>query len=135
MRPAANSRRRGRSAGFCIGWLFCAGMADCRWKFTAICLVDANGGVGFNNFLTDGGEVVATYKLANINRFKLEKVIHKFFESAKLEIEIIDRFGKPVKVREWFLVPLFVIDEMVEKIKDGTISDYYYDPTSAELKR
>ncbi len=86
-------------------------------------------------FLMADVEVVATYKLANINRFKLEKVIHKFFESAKLEIEIIDRFGKPVKVREWFLVPLFVIDEMVEKIKDGTISDYYYDPTSAELKR
>ena len=51
-------------------------------------------------------EIIATYRLANINRVKLEKLIHKFFESAKLEIEIIDRFGKPVKVREWFLVPV-----------------------------
>lgn len=86
-------------------------------------------------FLMAEVEIVATYKLANINRVKLEKVIHKFFEPAKLEIEIKDRFGKPVKAREWFLAPLFVIDEMVEKIKDETIGDYYYDPASAGLKR
>jgi hypothetical protein len=86
-------------------------------------------------FLMADVEVIATYKLANINRVKLEKIIHKFFDSAKLEIEVRDRFGKAIKVREWFLVPLFIIDEVVDKIKDGTISDYYYDPTLAELKR
>ncbi len=80
-------------------------------------------------------EIIATYKLANINRTKLEAIIHKFFSATKLDVEIIDRFGKPVKAREWFLVPLFIIDEVVNKIKDGTISDYYYDPASAELKR
>ena len=53
----------------------------------------------------------------------------------KLDIEIKDRFGKPVKPNEWFLVPIFIIDEMVDKIKDGSISDYYYDPSSAELKK
>jgi hypothetical protein len=35
--------------------------------------------------------------------------------------------------REWFLVPIFVIDEAVEKIKDGTISEYVYDPSRAKL--
>lgn len=86
-------------------------------------------------FLMADVEIIATYKLANINRVKLEKVIHKLFESTKLEIEIKDRFGKPVKAREWFLVPLFIIDEVVNKIKEGTISDYYYDHTSATLKK
>lgn len=86
-------------------------------------------------FLMDDVEIIATYKLANISRAKLENIIHKFFGAAKLDIEIKDRFGKPVKAREWFLVPVFIIDEMVEKIKDGTISDYYYDPASAELKK
>jgi hypothetical protein len=33
--------------------------------------------------------------------------------------------------REWFLVPLFVINEAVERIKDGSISGYRYDPDSA----
>lgn len=86
-------------------------------------------------FLMAEVEIVATYKLANINRVKLESIIHRFFNSAKLDIEILDRFGKPVKSREWFLVPIFIVDEMVEKIKEGTLSDYYYDPKSAELKK
>jgi len=75
-------------------------------------------------FLMADVEVVATYELYNINRTKLENLIHKFFDAARLEIEIKDRFGNPVAPREWFLVPLFVINEVVEKIKDGTISKY-----------
>ena len=66
-------------------------------------------------------EIVATYELFNINRKKLEALIHRFFDSAKMEIQINDRFGNPVVPREWFLVPLFVIDDVVQKIKEGTI--------------
>ena len=80
-------------------------------------------------------EIIATYKLANINRVKLENLFQKFFGAARFDIEIKDRFGKLVRPKEWFLVPLFIIDEMVDKIKDGTITDYYYDPTSAQLKK
>jgi len=86
-------------------------------------------------FLMADVEIVATYELYNINRTKLEKLIHRFFERAQLDVQIKDRFGQPVVPREWFLVPLFVIDELVEKIKDGTISDYKYDPKSACLKQ
>lgn len=78
-------------------------------------------------------EIVATYELFNINRQKLEALLHRFFDNAKMEIQIMDRFGKPVVPREWFLVPLFVIDEVVEKIKDGTIGEYRYDTESAAL--
>jgi hypothetical protein len=86
-------------------------------------------------FLMADVEVVVTYQLANINRFKLERLIHQFFDHARIDIEIKDRFGKPVRVREWFLVPIFVIDEMVERIKDGTIEAYYYDKNSARLRQ
>lgn len=80
-------------------------------------------------------EIVATYKLANINRTKLESLIHRIFDPARLDIEIKDRFGKPVIPREWFLVPLFVIDEAVDRIKNGTITGYVYDPKIATLVR
>ncbi len=33
-----------------------------------------------------------------------------------------DRLGNPVKPKEWFLVPVAAIDEMVERIKDGSIT-------------
>ncbi len=84
-------------------------------------------------FLMANVEIVATYELYNINRTKLENLIHRIFEPARLEIEIMDRFGRPVTPREWFLVPLFMIDEAVNRIKDGTISGYVYDPQAARL--
>ena len=84
-------------------------------------------------FLLADVEVVATYELYNINRTKLEKLIHRIFDVARLDIEISDRFGNPVIPREWFLVPLFAIDDAVEKIRDGTISNHVYDPKSAKL--
>lgn len=84
-------------------------------------------------FLMADVEVVATYELSNINRIKLENLIHKFFEPAKLDIKIKDRFGNPVVPREWFLVPLFIIDEVVERIKDGSIVRFQYDPKGSKL--
>ena len=74
-------------------------------------------------FLLADVEVVATYKLFNINRTKFENLVHKVFNNARMEIDIMDRFGNPVEPREWFLVPIFVIDEAIEKFKDGTISN------------
>jgi hypothetical protein len=76
-----------------------------------------------------------TYELFNINRTRLENIIHRVFGPARLDIEVKDRFGQPITPREWFLVPVFVIDEAIEKIKDGTITDYVYDPKTASLAR
>lgn len=84
-------------------------------------------------FLLADVEIVATYKLSNINRTKLENLIHRIFYPARLQIEIKDRFGNPIVPREWFLVPIFVINEAVEHIKDGTITDYRYEPKAAAL--
>jgi hypothetical protein len=78
-------------------------------------------------------EVVMTYKLANINRTKLENIFHRIFAPAQLELTIDDRFGRPVRPREWFLVPLHVINEAVERIRDGTITNVIYDPKTAML--
>lgn len=85
-------------------------------------------------FLMADVEVVTTYELFNINRVKLENLLHRIFEAARLDVEIKDRFGHPVTPREWFLVPLFAIDEAVERIRDGSIKGMAYDPETATLK-
>lgn len=84
-------------------------------------------------FLMADVEIVATYQLSNINRVKLENLIHRFFETAKLEIAITDRFGSPVVPREWFIAPLSVIDAAVGKIRDGSIVDSFYDVTAGKI--
>ena len=78
-------------------------------------------------------EVVKTYRLYNVNASKLENLFHKFFSPAKLTIEMLDRFGKPYQPREWFLVPLEALDEAVERLKDGSLSEYCYDSKQAKL--
>ena len=52
-----------------------------------------------------------------------------------MDVTITDRFGKPVSPREWFQVPLFVIDEAIERIRDGSITQYRYDPSRVALVR
>lgn len=78
-------------------------------------------------------EVVATYKLHNLNRIRLENLFHRLFGAAQLDLTIEDRFGNPVKPKEWFLLPLPVIDEAVQRIRDGSITDVSYDPKTARL--
>ncbi|UUZ78793.1 GIY-YIG nuclease family protein [Paenibacillus sp. P26] len=80
-------------------------------------------------------EVVASYKLAGINRTKLEGIFHRIFAPAQLDLTVHDRFGRPVRPKEWFLVPLHVIDEAVKRIQDGSITNVTYDPMTASLVR
>jgi len=78
-------------------------------------------------------EVVASYKLVGVNRAKLEGIFHRIFAAAQIDLTIHDRFGHPVKPREWFLVPLSFIDEAVRRIVDGSITEMVYDPKTATL--
>jgi hypothetical protein len=78
-------------------------------------------------------EIVATFKLANIDAKGLEALLHKFFGNARWDLELKDRFDTPVKPKEWFFVPLNVIEEVIEKIKEGTIDQFRYDLSTASL--
>jgi hypothetical protein len=52
---------------------------------------------------------------------------------ARLAHSADDRFGNNVQPREWFLVPLQVIDELISRIMDGPITEMLYEPTTASL--
>ena len=84
-------------------------------------------------YLLAGVEIVATYKLHNVNRVKLEGLFHRVFGAAQLDLAIEDRFGRAVKPREWFLVPLHVIDEVVQRLVDGSLTGVVYDAQAASL--
>ena len=86
-----------------------------------------------STYLLADVEVVASYKLHNIQRTKLENIFHRLFAAAQLDLSIEDRFGNMVQPREWFLLPLAVIDAAVGHIRDGSIAQMRYDPQSARL--
>ena len=77
--------------------------------------------------------VVKVYSRKHNKMFKLEKLLHRFFSPARLQIEIKDRFGRPVVPQEWFLVPFECIEEAIERIKDKSIQFYKYDAKDAKL--
>jgi hypothetical protein len=78
-------------------------------------------------------EIVATYQVVNISPTKLEGLIHGFFGGVRLDMQLKDRFGFQVVPREWFLVPLTAIDDCVEKIRTGQITNFRYDPQEARI--
>jgi len=86
-------------------------------------------------YLFAGVELVAVYRLANINCKAFESLLHKFLARARIDLALADRFGGKVQPREWFLVPLPVVEEAVERIKDGSISNYVFEVETASMKR
>ncbi len=78
-------------------------------------------------------EIVATFKLSNVNRSKLEGLLHKFFATARLDVELKNQFGFQVEPREWFLVPLAVIERAVRLLMEGSLAKFRYEPQKAKL--
>jgi hypothetical protein len=73
---------------------------------------------------------VRTYDAIDLNTNKFENLLHRFFAEARLNIEIMDRFGKPFKPREWFLLSLPVIEKAIPMIIDGSIIRHRFDAKS-----
>ena len=60
--------------------------------------------------------IVRTFKIYNVNAQKIEQLLHRFFGSSCLNIDIFDKHGERHMPREWFVAPLDVIEDAVELI-------------------
>ena len=63
----------------------------------------------------------------NADPKKVESLLHRIFGHSCLEFDIFDKNGKRHSPREWFIVPLNVIEEAVALIMNGDIINYKYD--------
>jgi len=70
---------------------------------------------------------IASWKCYNMNTQKFEQLIHNFFGSSCLEIDVFDEKGNRHTPREWFIAPIEVIEQTIELIINGNIVDYKYD--------
>ena len=71
-------------------------------------------------------QIVSAYEVYNVNPHKLEQLIHQFFGNTCLDIDIIDGDGKLHRPREWFVVPLNIIEEAIALIISGEVVKYRY---------
>jgi hypothetical protein len=86
-------------------------------------------------FLLADVDIVATYKLYDVDRPRLERLIHRVLNEVRFDTRIPDRFGKLISPREWFMVPLPIIDEIVQRVSDNSLVGMIYNPTKAALLR
>lgn len=77
---------------------------------------------------------IATYKVYNRNADKLENLLHRFFASACLDIDLFNEKGQRLNPREWFVVPFDVIDESIQLILNESIVNYEYDTETQKIK-
>ena len=78
-------------------------------------------------FLMAGVKIVASYKTFNLNPQKFEKIIHNFFSERCLDIKIADKDGNLKKPKEWYIVPIKVIEQVIELIINKQIQNYKFD--------
>lgn len=78
-------------------------------------------------YLTAPVEFVASYKCLNMNAQKLEHLIHRFLGDVKLDISLTSPDGKSYVPSEWYVVPLDVLDRVINLIINGEIVNYRYD--------
>ena len=84
-------------------------------------------------FLLADVELVASYTLSNIHPTKLENLLHSFFAEARLDVTLRDRFGEAVTPREWFMLPLGVIDDAIQRLLDGELKHFRFDAKTVRL--
>ena len=81
-------------------------------------------------FLCAKVQMRATYE-TNFSARKLEQLLHQFFANANLRVEVV--LGRRLVPKEWFVVPLDLVEEAVKRILDRSIVNYLYDAVSRKI--
>lgn len=79
-------------------------------------------------YLMSDVEVVLTARCYNLDVPYLEANIHRFFGKCNLSLEIRDDQGIKHYPREWFVVPISIVEDAIQLIVKKEIEHYTYNP-------
>jgi len=79
-------------------------------------------------YLMAAVHIVTVFQCYNMNPQKLEQLLHTFFGSACLNIDIFNKNGQRHTPREWFVAPLKIIEDAINLVLNGEIIHCKYDP-------
>lgn len=77
-------------------------------------------------------QIMTTAQIVNMNSFVFESLIHQFFSAVQFYVKVYDDEGAEHTPSEWYVAPLEIIEKVIEKIVDGSITQYSY---NAELQK
>ena len=78
-------------------------------------------------------KVIEVFECFNLNTQKFEALIHRFFDAARLRIDVFDEEGVRHEPREWFEVPLPQIEKAIQLLLNGDIVNYRYDLNTQQI--
>lgn len=78
--------------------------------------------------------LVATYQLFNVNLPKVERLLHRFFDAATVKVQVKDSAGNYTTPKEWFSVPLEVIEVAVDLLVSGKIVGHRYNAATQQIE-
>ena len=80
-------------------------------------------------------EIVAVYECYNLNLQKFENIIHTFFAEACLRLDIYGADNRRYNPREWFILPMEIIHNVIELIISGEIINYKYNHQNTSIQK
>lgn len=80
-------------------------------------------------------KIVATYKVVNLHSQKFEDMIHQILKPVQFYVTVVDDEGEPHEPKEWFVVPLNVVDTIIARIMDSSILGYTYNAAMKCLEK
>lgn len=78
-------------------------------------------------FLMAPVKIISFYKVFNFSPKKIEDIIHYFFRERCLEIKVTDNSRLNRNPKEWYVVPLAIIEQCIQLIINDEITNYRYD--------
>ena len=84
-------------------------------------------------YLMASVKIVTAFKCFNMNPQKLEQLLHNFFGSSCLNVDVFDNEGRRHIPREWFIAPLEIIEQAIHFVLSGEIVHYRYDLEKEEI--
>lgn len=78
-------------------------------------------------------KIVEDYRTYNLKPSALEHLLHRVFAEVRLDLSQVDRKGRNYDPSEWFVVGRKVINQAINMIMSGEITDYVYDPHLGKL--
>jgi len=84
-------------------------------------------------FLMAPVKIISTYKVFNLSPKKVEDIIHDFFKDRCLEIKVTDNSRLNRNPKEWYVVPIEIIEQSIQLIINNEITKYRYDFDNNEI--
>lgn len=80
-------------------------------------------------------QIMLTAQIVNMNSHIFEQLVHQVFNAVQFQVNVYDDEGVEHVPSEWYIAPLEIIELVIRKITDGSITRYSYNPEMKCLEK